>query len=368
MKRIMTALLAAAMVITAAGCSKDSSTDTAKTDEASSVAETIENADGENNSVAENDVKTTEADNGSDADTSVDNSVHYDEDDAHSAEIGEKLTNEFFEMTVNSAYRMKSVNGYTSNDEAYEFLCVNVKVKNNKTALVNVGTYDFTVRWGDDDESWDYAIEEEGFAFDGYPEEIDLKALQSVEGNVFFMVPVDAEVINFEYIVLYDDDTVGDTYYVELKDLEYMDDPNPAPENPVNYAAIGEAMSTDYFDMTVTDAFLIDEINGYYLDEGYTFLGVDTTLTNTTEATIETGAYYFWTFWGMGEEDYIYAVEEADVVDFPVITEIAAGESLSGIMYFVVPVDAELTFTYTDYYSDTEWVDYCVELGTPEKR
>ena len=367
MKKIITMMLACTLALTTVGCGKDEDNSTAETKDTSAVTETIE-ADNSETSENSADDSTTSTAATTEADSTTNSNISYDEDESHSAKIGEKLSNEFFDMTVNSAHRMTSVNGYTPNDETFEFLCVNVKVRNNNFETVNVGTYDFTIRWGDGEDDFDYAIEQEGFGFDNYPAEIDLPAMKFVEGNVFFMVPADAETLSFEYIVLYDNNTEGDTYYVELTDLDYMDDPEPAPENAEVYFEVGAVQSTDYFDMVVTDAFSVDEIGDFYLDEGWTFLGVNTTITNTSAEAIEAGAYYFCAYWGEGGEDeFSYAVEEAEIVDMPISTELAAGESISGIMYFIVPADTALTFEYTDFYSETEWKDYRVDLGVPAK-
>ena len=383
MKKIFAVLLAASMILTATACSGDKEDNDIETveeddrDEDDKDRDEDEDRDEDKERDEDEDERRNDEDdsrgNEDDRDDENDDSngeVNYDKNTSHGAAIGEKISNEFFSMTVNSANRLTGISGYVPNNEAeYEYLCVNVKVQNNTTETINVGTYDFTVRWGNGSDDWDYAIEQDDFGFDKYPDEMDLTRLKSIEGNVFFIVPKNADKLYFEYIVTYDDDTTGDTYYVELEDLEYIEDPSAddtvSYENAVSYAAIGETQSTDYFDMTVNSVFTASEVNTYYVDEGYTFLCVDVTLKNTTSETVSTGGYYFCTYWDDGGEgEYTYVVEEAEIVDFPVYVDIAAGESLTGVMYFVVPVNNSFVFEFTDYYSETSYKDYRVELGS----
>lgn len=285
----------------------------------------------------------------------------------YTAKIGEKISNEFFSMTVNEAYKMTSVSGYTPDDKGYEFLCVNVTSENIFSEPINVGAYDFTVRWGDGEEDFDYAIQEEDdFGYDIYPYGADLAQFESVTGNVYFLVPKNATDIKFEYLEIYEDDFSGNTYQIDLGALSYRDDPYVYEDPDGNWGYIGDILSTKSFDMTVNDIMFSNTLFDYEVDPGYKFLSVNVTLTNTSLKAIDVGGYYFCTYWGTGDEDYMYSLSEDDIgaVDFPYVTKLARGESITGNMFYVVPDTAEeIIFEYADYIDDETYEYYSVSLG-----
>ncbi len=340
MKKILAILMAAAVTLTAVGCGDKENSTVNETEDAVVSAEADNNAEGGNESEAE---KLDEADK--------------------TGKIGDDLRTEFFTMNVVEAYRMNSVSGYVPNDPNYEYLAVHVAVKSTFTETINVGTYDFDVVWGETESEMAYAIEEEGFGFDGYPYSQDLKFHEKAEGNVFFLVPKDAETLYFRYVAIFEDDSIGDIYQVELKDLGYLEDPY---EPAFTGAAVGDKMSTTVFDMTVNGVRTVDTVGDYTqadLEDGYKFIAVDMTIEGTSAEPVETGAYYFSVYWGEGDEDYCYALIEENVVDFPAQANIAAGETLSGEMFFVVPTETEyIDFYYFDLY-DENLADYVVPLG-----
>ncbi len=143
----------------------------------------------------------------------------------YTAEIGEKLDNQFFSVTVNEAYKMKSVSGYYYDD--YEFLVVNVTSTNIFEEDINVGAYDFNVRWAEGDDGMDYAVTDIGddFGYDLYTDGKDIKSGETVSGNVYFAVPINQDNLMMEYVEIYDDDFNGNTYQFKLGTLEYRDDP-----------------------------------------------------------------------------------------------------------------------------------------------
>lgn len=341
MKKILAILMAAAITLTAVGCGdKENST-------ADETKEITASAEADNDSSASD--TESEAEKLDDADKT--------------AQIGEDLRNEFFIMNVVEAYRMNSVSGYVPNDPNYEYLAVHVAVKSVFTETINVGTYDFDVVWGDTEAEMAYAIEQDDFGFDGYPYSQDLEYREMAEGNVFFLVPKDAETLYFRYVEIYEDDSVGKIYQVELKDLGYLEDPY---EPAFTGAAIGDKMSTTVFDMTVNGVRTVDTVGSYTtadLEEGFKFIAVDVTIEGTAAEAVETGAYYFSVYWGEGDEEYSYALIEDDVVDMPANVDVAAGDTIRGEMFFVVPTETEfLDFYYFDLY-DENLADYVVPLG-----
>ncbi len=278
--------------------------------------------------------------------------------------IGEMMRNEFFYMQVNEAHRMSSVSGYVPNDPNYEYLCVNVTVTSGSAETINVGTYDFDIVWGEgDDLQYDTAIEQEDFGFEKYPDSVDIEYREIVKGNVFFMIPKDAQNLRLQYLELFDNDSTGNCYRVELGNPEYMEDPSaPAGTNSV-VAAPGEKYSTSAFDLTVNGVTAYNELAGYTLDEGYTFIGVDVTMEGTSAEPVDTGAYYFSVYWGATENDLCYALEDEGIPDFPINVTLAQGDKVEGEMFFVVPTTAEyVDFYYIDLFTE-EIADYTVTLG-----
>lgn len=293
-------------------------------------------------------------------------------DNSYIGAVGESIPTEFFTMTVNSANKLSTVSNYVPEDPDHAFLCVNVEVLNTSTEIINVGTYDFTLRWGNSDEECVHAIEQNDFGFNNYPYELDLDSQASVEGNVFFDVPADADKMYFEYVVIYDDDTTGATYSVELMEPEYMEEPendsNASFESTINYAPIGTKQTTGKFDLTVNDAFFKHEINGEYAENGYAFLGVDVTLDSTAATDIAAGSYYFNVLCGNNAEEWISSIDHGSITDITAHDDLKAGGSLYGTIYFMVPTGVPVVFEYFDILDENCSNSYRVEVGiAPEQ-
>ncbi len=335
MKKIFALLMAAAVILTATGCGG--------------------NTDSESGSSADNGSSDSSA-------SVVDEKL---EEAKKTGAIGEILTNRFFSMSVSEAYKLNSVSGYIPNDPNYEYLCVKMSVISRSAETINVGAYDFEAVWGEEGSLESApAIEQEDFGFNKYPDSVDIEYLEPVRGNVFFMVPKDAENLQLQYAEVFDTEAVGNIYRIDLGELEYGEDPTATDDGNWVSAAVGEKMSTSVFDMTVNGANTYDELGDYAVDPGYKFLGVNVTMEGTSEEAVETGAYYFSVGWGSGEEDYCFAIEEEAIADLPIKTELAAGDKLEGNVYFVVPEDAEyIDFYYIDIYAE-EYSDYTVTLGS----
>ncbi len=348
MKKFLAFLMAAAITVTAVGCGDKDDSSEQETDEVSVSAETDDNEDKDDK----------------DKDESSESQPEQLEEADKTGGIGDTLRTEFFNMAVVEAYRMTSVSGYIPNDPAYEYVCVHMLVESRFTETINVGSYDFEIVWGDTEAECDYAIEQDDFGFDKYPASVDIEYREKAEGNVFFMVPKDAKDLKLQYVAIFEDDSVGDIYQIELGDIGYLDD--PYQESGVTYVGVGEKMSTTVFDMQVNSAVMSDELAGYTPDPGWKFLTVNVSMEGTSAEAIETGAYYFCVYWSEAEEDICYAIEDEEVVDFPIYTEIAQGDKVEGNMYFVVPDNAEyIDFYYYDMY-DEDLDDYIVTLGSSE--
>ncbi len=186
------------------------------------------------------------------------------------------------------------------------------------------------------------------------------------------MVPKDAPELKFDYLEIYEDDFNGNTYQVNLgNSLEYKEDPD-APKPVGNYqTAVGDVSETSFFDMTVTDTYRTDSVKGYTCDEGFEFLAVTVDIVNTMDDVIPVGVSDFTVSWGSaGDDEWDYAVEDENVVSFPIEQSLAAGQEVYGDVYFVVPKNAEnFTFNYVEYFADgTTGSSYTIPLDIPEFR
>lgn len=136
----------------------------------------------------------------------------------YTAKMGEEQKNSFFTTIVNSVELKDEVNGYVP-DEGYEFVCVNITVKNIFGEQIIMGCGDFEIAWGDDEDERDVPAYAEDLSADLYPDQFYLEKNEKFTGTVFFTVPVDRDGdLKFIYEELYDDDFEGSTYIIELGD------------------------------------------------------------------------------------------------------------------------------------------------------
>lgn len=137
------------------------------------------------------------------------------------AEIGETLENNFFSMKVNSVYATDELNGYYFDDDSYEIVCVNVTATNTWGDTINVGTYDYVLRYGEGDSDYCSSTDQIADGADtAYPESKDIGNKESVTGDIFFTVPADATDLKLEYVEVYEDDFEGSVYQILLGDPE----------------------------------------------------------------------------------------------------------------------------------------------------
>ena len=104
----------------------------------------------------------------------------------------------------------------------------------------------------------------------------------------------------------------------------------------------GETLSTMFFDITVNSTKTTHELNEIITHEGYVFLIVNMTITNTTENTISMADSDFWLVVDDDEENYEVALSAYDDIETLIedelepTYEIGAGESKTGSLLFVV--------------------------------
>lgn len=137
-------------------------------------------------------------------------------DKLFTGEIGDTLTNSFFDFTVNSVTAAEELEGYTPTQEGYKFIVADITVKNIFDSEIPVGNYDFNIIWGDDseDSGEDYSFTE--FMDGMYPDEVDLAVGETLSGTLVFEVPADETNVGIVYYEIWDDDFLGNTYVVNV--------------------------------------------------------------------------------------------------------------------------------------------------------
>ncbi len=131
----------------------------------------------------------------------------------------EDIQTSFFKFRVNDSFIAYDVNDYVPEDEGYTHLCVNITLTNTTKTTIPVGVYDFVAYWGEGEDEYDFAIDEE-FTQGQYPLDMQLAAGESVTGDVYFIVPDSKTQFSLEYLEVYDDDFEGNKYIVKITDPE----------------------------------------------------------------------------------------------------------------------------------------------------
>ncbi len=119
-------------------------------------------------------------------------------------EYGEKMATSRFYLTVNSARLLDELGDFVLM-EGFRFLAVNVTLEGTADEGVDTGAGNFGVYWGEEDADYCFSCVDEAVA--DFPVNITLANGEKQEGEVFFLVPENAE-----YIVFYHIDCYTDTY------------------------------------------------------------------------------------------------------------------------------------------------------------
>ena len=145
--------------------------------------------------------------------------VRPDSDGFAEGELGDTMRTYFFDYTVNSAYLCDSYCGYDA-DAGCELLVADVTVKNIKSSTVEMYDSDFQVQWNDDaDDAFDFSLtfyteDGEPLSDDMLPGIYTLGKDESRTGHLVFSVPAGYNEFSISYRELFDDESVGDTFFV----------------------------------------------------------------------------------------------------------------------------------------------------------
>lgn len=129
----------------------------------------------------------------------------------------------FFDYTVNSAYVCSEFEGYQP-EEGNSLLVADVTVKSTFDSAIEMYDTDFQAQWGSDGED-DFSMP---ITFDGTEEGLDvlteeqlpgiytLQPKESRTGLLIFEVPEGNLELSISYMEAFDDDTTGDTFFVNF--------------------------------------------------------------------------------------------------------------------------------------------------------
>ena len=138
--------------------------------------------------------------------------------------MGDTMATYFFNYTVNSAYTCKEYSGYRA-AEGNELLVVNVTVKNTTRNTVEMFDTDFQAQWfSDKEEDFRVPITTDPETFDELdtvseaqlPGTYSLKAKEERTGDLVFEVPTGFKEFSVSYLEVFDDDTEGDVFFVDF--------------------------------------------------------------------------------------------------------------------------------------------------------
>lgn len=114
-------------------------------------------------------------------------------------------------------------------------------------------------------------------------------------------------------------------------------------------AEVGQTVSTQLFDFTVTDPQVLDAYEGIDIPEGQKLADFVLTVSNTSDQTYTMFAEDFQIQWGEGESDFGVCLDAVDSKMMPYSYELAPGTSHQGHMMVLVPADCgQLTVAYQE--------------------
>ncbi len=120
--------------------------------------------------------------------------------DYNYGEYGEKMATSRFYLTVNSA-RLFDELGDFALIEGFRFLAVDITIQGTADDGVDTGAGNFGVYWGEEDADYCFSCVDEAVA--DFPVSITLAKGEKQAGEVFFLVPENAEYIEFYHVDLF---------------------------------------------------------------------------------------------------------------------------------------------------------------------
>ena len=141
-----------------------------------------------------------------------DSDYGYEKDRTAVAGVGETMSNDFFDWTVNS-YKVKKKTQGVSGGKGYKFVIINMTMKNTEEEGYETGNYEFRGVISGQAEDLD---SENAFYPGMLADEFYIDAGQTVTGDVLFKVPEDCDALIVNYLEMYGDESAGNMYWYEL--------------------------------------------------------------------------------------------------------------------------------------------------------
>lgn len=129
---------------------------------------------------------------------------------------GSPMETVFFRATVNTVTTETEIEGYVPEDEEHIFLVVNLTIENIYEEINSVPMFcdDFELTW--EALAGETTFPEYQFYEEQLPDEYTLNYGESRTGNLVFIVPKEETSFQIKYYELWEDNFVGNIYYLPI--------------------------------------------------------------------------------------------------------------------------------------------------------
>lgn len=141
--------------------------------------------------------------------------------DARSGYVGDTLSTEWFDFTVDDAYSCSEYQGYTP-AAGNKLVVVTITLKNDWGASVDMWLEDFVIVWGDNEDDLDYNFPiDPGLSDDQFPAEYTLGINATRTGVSVYEVPQEYRDFSINFVEVSESETnpdgdVGNSYFVDF--------------------------------------------------------------------------------------------------------------------------------------------------------
>jgi len=273
--------------------------------------------------------------------------------------LGDTLTTAFFDFCVKDVKCYSSLGGFTPG-AGNKFLVLDLYIKNTETYSMPMFSDDFWLVWGSEDGEDAYPDTRQ-LDENQLPDEYKIPIAGQKEGTLVYEVPADVEDFMLVFVEIYDNEDLGDSFYVYFTADEIIGgttpdtptDPTTDPTTPsgATMGWVGDTLTTAFFDFTVSGAYYFSNINGYTPDSGK-YLVLDLTIKNNQTSELPMFDTDFVLTFGTATVSTIYPVaEQIDVDQLPKEYKVPVGQSQTGYLVFDVPANiTEFLLTYQEEY------------------
>lgn len=122
----------------------------------------------------------------------------------------------FFNVKVNNITTESEIEGYVPEDAAHQFIVVNMTVENTYEDFDSITMFcdDFELTW--DELEGETTFPEYQFYEQQLPDSYELKYGESKTGNLVFITPRNITDYKLKYYEIWDDNFIGNTYYINF--------------------------------------------------------------------------------------------------------------------------------------------------------